>query len=281
MPLIAKGMTYRYPRTTAPVLDGFSLDHGAGHVLAVCGAARSGRSTALAVLSGLLAPTAGSVTIDGMRAAAPEARGRAGLLLQNADEALFGLTVREDVMFAPLQLGVAPAEASRRADAALRAVGLDPALYNGRSPFSLSGGQRRRAAIAGLIAMRPGYLLLDEPFVGLDPQGRGEILTVIRILATQGMGQHTGIVVALSDLEMALHLADNLLILHGGRAAWYGSVTEFAGQPPDVAAWGLRRPDLLTLAVALRERGWMLPLDKPSAPLLATAIAAQVRGRRR
>ncbi len=281
MPLIAKDLCYSYPRTSSPTVDGFSLEAPAGRIVALCGAARSGRSTVLSLLAGLNAPRSGAVAADGIATASIEARGRTGLLLQNADEALFGLTVREDVMFAPLQLGVPPDEAGRRADYAMRAVGLDPPTFNGRSPFSLSGGQRRRAAVAALIAMRPGYLLLDEPFVGLDPQGRGEISTVIRIVATQSFGQHTGIVVALADLELALSIADTIVILHGGRDVWSGSVAEYCAAPPDVASWGLYQPDLVALSTALRSQGWGLPIDRPTASNLAVAVAAHVRMARR
>jgi energy-coupling factor transport system ATP-binding protein len=276
MPLVAKGLVHAYPGASAPVLNGLSLDLVPGRVLALCGAARTGRSTALALLAGLSAPRDGSVLVDGIRADAPEARGRVGLLLQNADEALFGLTVHEDVMFAPQQLGLPPDEARARADDALRAVHLEPETFARRSPFSLSGGQRRRAAIAGVMAMNPTYLLLDEPFAGLDPQGRGETVKVIRGLATQGFGQHTGILVALTDLDLALQLADALLILHGGRAAWQGTVAEYVAHPPAVEQWGLHQPVLVALARRLRETGWCLRLDDPSPEALSRAIAAHM-----
>lgn len=277
MPLIARDIVYRYPGAGAPTLDGLSLDLTPGHVVALCGAARSGRSTALSLLAGLLTPQSGAITVDGVRADAHEARGRVGLLLQNADEGLFGLTVRDDVMFAPQQLEFSPDDAQASADEALRAVHLDPEVFARRSPFSLSGGQRRRAAMAGVMAMNPTYLLLDEPFSGLDPQGRNEIVAVIRGIATQSFGQHTGIVVALADLDLALHLADTVLILHDGRLPWQGAVADFVARPPDVRPWGLRPPDLVDLAVRLRERGWTLPVDEPTSRALADAIAAHLQ----
>ena len=165
-----------------------------------------------------------------------------------------------------------------RADDALRVVQLDPATFGRRSPFSLSGGQRRRAAMAGVMAMQPRYLLLDEPFAGLDPLGRREIVTVIHGIATQRFGEHTGILVALSDLDLALHLADSLLVLHAGRVAWQGSVAAFTEQPPDVEPWGLRQPELVRLAGRLRQQGWPLRVSDPSPDTLADAIAAHVRG---
>ena len=281
MPLVAKELVYQYPGAGAPALSGLSLDLTAGHVLAVCGAARTGRSTLLALLAGLLSVQSGSITVDGLRADAHNARGRVGLLLQNADEGLFGLTVREDVMFAPLQLGKSIEEASSQAENALRAVELDPALFSQRSPFSLSGGQRRRAAMAGVIAMNPSYLLLDDPLAGLDPQGRGEILYVVRELATQSFGQHTGILLTLTDLDIALRVADRLLIICGGSAAWRGTVAEFMENPPDVDPWGLCQPELVILAQRLRAQGWCLPIQQYGAPALGEAIAARVRGKRR
>ena len=281
MPLIASDVVYRYPGASAPVLDGLSLDLTPGHVVALCGAARSGRSTALALLAGLLTPQSGTISVDGPRADAHEARGRVGLLLQNADEALFGLSVREDAMFAPLQLGHTPEEADELANQALRAVYLEPEVFALRSPFALSGGQRRRAAIAGVMAMNPTYLLLDEPFVGLDPQGRGEIIDVIRGIATQGFGRHTGILVALTDLDLALRLAETLLLLHGGRVAWHGAVADFVAAPPNVEEWGLRPPELVALAESLRARGWRLPVHDPGSDALAGAIAAYLKAARR
>lgn len=281
MPLIAKEVVYRYPGEAEPVLRGFALDLTPGHVVALCGAARSGRSTVLALLAGLLSPQEGTVMVDGTRADSHEARGRVGLLLQNADEALFGLTVREDVMFAPLQFEQSPEDADALATQALRAVHLEPEVFAQRSPFSLSGGQRRRAAIAGVMAMNPTYLLLDEPFAGLDPQGRGEIVEVIRGIATQSFGQHTGILVALTEIELALHLADTLLILHEGCVAWQGPVTEFVAAPPAVEHWGLRQPELLLVAERLREQGWHLPVKDPNAHALAEAIAAYLQAARR
>lgn len=281
MSLVAKNLVLRYPDALMPALNGLSLEVSPGNVMALCGAARTGRSTALALLAGLMAPQGGSISVDGVDARSHEARGRVGLLLQNADEGLFGLTVREDVMFAPMQLELEPAEIHARADAALRAVQLDPASFALRSPFSLSGGQRRRAAMAGVVAMKPTYLLLDEPFAGLDPQGRREIVTVIHNVATQGFGEHTGILVALSDLDLALHLAQSLVIMHAGKAVWSGSVEEFVADPPDVEAWGLRQPELIALTQGLRERGWTLRLGDPTPHALAEAIAAQLNGRPR
>ena len=278
MPLVARDVVYRYAGAAAPTIDSLSLDLTPGRVVALCGAAHSGLSTALALLAGLLTPASGAVTVDGPAAASHEARGRVGLLLQNADEGLFGLTVREDVMFAPLQLDQSPEEAGANAEAALRAVRLDPEQFARRSPFSLSGGQRRRAAMAGVMAMNPTYLLLDEPFAGLDPQGRNEIVAVIRGIATQSFGQHTGIMVALTDLDLALRLADALLILHQGRIAWRGAVADFLANPPDVAPWGLRPPELIELAERLRGRGWTLRPDSPNPDALADAIAACVQG---
>lgn len=278
MPLVARDLVYRYSIAAAPVLDGFTVAVPPGRVVALCGAARSGRSTALALLAGLMGPQGGSVMADKEQVASVAARGRVGLLLQNADEALFGLTVRDDVMFAPLQLGLSREDASVRAERALRTVGLDPHRFALRSPFSLSGGQRRRAAIAGLLAMEPSYVLLDEPFVGLDPQGRDEIKAVIRAIATSGFTRRTGVLVALSTLEGALGLADELVILHGGRAVWDGPVAGYVTEPPDVAAWGLRQPELVALKARLGEQGWNLPPSGVNAGALAAAIAGRVRG---
>ncbi len=228
----------------------------------------------MSLLAGLLAPSSGSIQVDGADVRTVGVRSHVGLLLQNADEGLFGLTVREDVMFAPRQIDLDPARASTLVDNVLRAVHLDPATFAERSPFSLSGGQRRRAAMAGVLAMQPRYLLLDEPFAGLDPVGRHEIIAVVRDLATQRFGEHTGILVALSDLDHALQLADTLVILHGGRAAWQGSTGAFLAEAPDVGRWNLSEPASIGVVRQLRERGWALDVERASPAALAEAIVS-------
>ncbi len=285
MSLVARDLVYHYPEAGSgagtDVLNGLSLSVPSGRVVALCGAARTGRSTALALMAGLAAPQGGEAMVDDASAASLEARGRVGLLLQNADEALFGLTVREDVMFAPLQLGLSPEDATVRAERALRTVGLEPHRFALRSPFSLSGGQRRRAAVAGLLAMEPSYVLLDEPFVGLDPQGRDEISAVVRSIATGGFTKRTGVLVALSTLEGALALADDLVILHEGRAAWTGTAAEYAASPPEVEPWGLRQPPLVQLARRLEQQGWSMPATGADTRAMAAAIATHLKGTRR
>ncbi len=134
--------------------------------------------------------------------------------------------------------------------------------------------------MAGVMAMNPTYLLLDEPFSGLDPQGRREIVAVIHDIATRRFGEHTGVLVALSDLEQAVHLANRIVILHAGRAVWSGDVAEFVTHTPDVEQWGLRQPELVALALKLRGEGWALPVDNASAAALSSAIAEYVWSRR-
>jgi energy-coupling factor transport system ATP-binding protein len=277
MPLVARDLTFSYREAARPILGGLSLDLAPGRILAICGAARSGRSTLLALLAGLLAPSGGKIEVDGVDVRTVGVRSRVGLLLQNADEGLFGLTVREDVMFAPSQIDLEPTKANALVDRVLRAVHLDPETFAERSPFSLSGGQRRRAAMAGVLAMQPQYLLLDEPFAGLDPVGRHEIIAVIRDLATQRFGEHTGILVALSDLDHALQLADSLVILHGGRAAWKGATDAFLAEAPEVGSWDLNEPACLGVVRQLRERGWALEVPRADPPALAGAIVSYLQ----
>jgi energy-coupling factor transport system ATP-binding protein len=277
MPLVARDLRFSYRESAQPILDGLSLVLAPGRIVAVCGAARSGRSTLLALLAGLMAPSSGKIEVDGVDVRTIGVRSRVGLLLQNADEGLFGLTVREDVMFAPSQIDLEPIKARALVDRVLKAVHLDPATFAERSPFSLSGGQRRRAAMAGVLAMQPQYLLLDEPFAGLDPAGRHEIITVIRNLATQRFGEHTGILVALSDLDHALQLADALVILHGGRAAWAGATEAFLAEIPEVGSWNLNEPACLDLVRELRQRGWALEVGQANPRALAESIVSYVR----
>ena len=174
MGLTVEGAGHVYGNGTAwaqRALGGVSLTVESGELVAVLGATGSGKSTLLRLMTGLLAPTEGRVLVDDEEACAALARGRVGLVFQRPEAQLFAETVVDDVAFGPRNLGASLADSRVAARAALRAVGLDPAVFGQRSPFTLSGGEARRVAVAGVLAMRPAYLLLDEPTAGLDAHG--------------------------------------------------------------------------------------------------------------
>jgi cobalt/nickel transport system ATP-binding protein len=194
-----------------PALQGIDLRIAPGELVALVGANGAGKSTLLLHLNGLLLPGSGSVHIDGLavtRATLPAVRRRVGYVFQDADDQLFMPTVRDDVAFGPLNLGLPAAEVQARTDAALAAVGA--AHLAGRAPYRLSGGEKRAVAIAGVLAMAPALLVLDEPTSGLDPAGRRRLIELLRGLTPTRL-------IATHDLDLVLDLCTRVLVLHEGR----------------------------------------------------------------
>ena len=183
----------------------------------VLGPTGSGKSTLLRVMAGLLEPTVGSVRIGGepLARAVAGAEGGVGLAFQNPESQLFAETVAQDVAFGPLNQGMAEDAAYDLARGSLDAVGLDPDEYGLKSPFGLSGGEARRVALAGVLATRPGYLLLDEPSAGLDARGRAAVMASIERARSSA-----GVVVVTHDAEQFLPHADTVVLLRGGAVGW-------------------------------------------------------------
>lgn len=213
-----------------------------GRSTVVLGPSGSGKSTLLGIVSGLMAPTSGSVTLDGKSADGVLVGREAGvgLVFQSPETQLFAETVLEDVAFGPRNLGLDRDAAMTRAREALAEVGMDPDLFADRSPFALSGGEARRVALAGVLAMRPAYLLLDEPTAGLDAGGRAAVLAVLdRLVPT------TGVVVVTHDAEEFLGRADDVLVLSEGRSAYRGDVVGLLRDPAILESAGLVVPDVV------------------------------------
>jgi energy-coupling factor transport system ATP-binding protein len=243
--------TYQFGTSFAEkAVLGVSLEVARGELTLVLGATGSGKSTLLRIASGLLAPDSGSVSVDEKPMSGVVAPGAVGLVFQDAEAQLFADTVLQDVSFGPLNLGVDAPGAAARAVEALEAVGIDPESFGPRSPFTLSGGEARRVAIAGVLAMRPRYLLLDEPTAGLDAPGRA----LVRELIERARAE-VGVVVVSHAAEEFLGTADRVLLLSSGRSAWYGSASDLVADPSPFSAAGLRAPDILRVQMAARERG--------------------------
>lgn len=233
-------------------LEGVSLEVSPGELVLVLGATGSGKSTLLRVACGLLDAESGSASIDGEALSRSTARGAVGLVFQDAESQLFADSVLDDVAFGPRNLGLDAEEASQRARSALTAVGLDPDTFGSRSPFALSGGEARRAAIAGVLAMRPRYLLADEPTAGLDAAGR----RVVRdVLLAQREGERAGVLVVSHSAEEFLGDANRVLVLAEGRSAWYGPAAELVADPSPLLGAGLVAPAVLEVQRLARERG--------------------------
>lgn len=257
MGLIARDIGYIYSPGTdfaQAALSGVSFRVALGELVLIVGSTGSGKSTLLRLLAGLLEPTAGALAIDDAPLTAATARGSVGLVFQDAESQLFADTVLDDVCFGPHNFGVAGAELRDRAEMALRAVGLDPAGYGARSPFGLSGGEARRAAIAGVLAMRPQYLLLDEPTAGLDAAGRAAIREVVR-----ESRKGAGVVVVSHSAEEFIGDADELVILADGQVAFSGPSSDAIDDPEVFERAGLQAPEVLAVLQAARERGFDVP----------------------
>lgn len=252
-------------------LDGVSLVLEPGQLALVVGVTGSGKSTLLRIAAGLLAADSGDATIDGEPLTAQSARGRVGLVFQDPESQLFADTLLEDVAFGPRNLGRSEADARTDATSALAAVGLDPDAFAGRSPFSLSGGEARRAAIAGVLAMRPDYLLADEPTAGLDARGRQAVRDLIL-----EQRRSAGVLVVSHAAGEFLADADLLVVLAGGAVAWSGPASEAVAHPERLAAF-MRLPDVLEVQRLARARGFELPTLSLVARVAAEGLAEASR----
>jgi energy-coupling factor transport system ATP-binding protein len=210
-------------------LRGVSLVVEPAEVLGIVGGTGSGKSTLVQHMNLLLVPTDGEVLADGVDARSikkSELRRRVGLVFQFPEAALFAPTVEEDVAFAPRRLGLAEEEVRERVRESLRALGVEDLAA--RSPFAISGGEKRRVAIAGVLAMGPEVLVLDEPTAGLDPATREELLALIRNLRRAGVC----VVLVSHDLNEVAEVADRVCVLHGGKVRATGTPAEvFYGDP--------------------------------------------------
>ncbi|HLE78125.1 MAG TPA: energy-coupling factor transporter ATPase [bacterium] len=228
-----------------------------GDVVGLIGPTGSGKSTLVQHFNGLLKPTSGSVRVGGVDLAArgtdlKRIREQVGLLFQFPEYQLFEETVAADVAFGPRNLGLDAADVETRVEDGLRLVGLDPAVYGKRSPFSLSGGEMRRVAIAGVLAMRPKVLVLDEPAAGLDPRGKEDILGQIRALQQQ---RGLTVVLITHSMDEAAQMARRLIVLHRGRVFLDGPVREVFERAADLRSIGLDLPAVPQLMQRLRLRG--------------------------
>lgn len=237
-------------------LDDVSLDIPEGQFIGVIGHTGSGKSTLMQHLNGLLKATSGHIYFQGKDIDArdydkKELRSKVGLVFQYPEHQLFEADVFSDVCFGPKNLGLDKEEIERRAIDALHRVGLPEELYY-QSPFELSGGQKRRAAIAGVLAMKPKVLILDEPTAGLDPKGRDEILGLIKKLQTQ-----SGMTVLLvsHSMEDVAEYVDRILVMNRGRIMLDGLPGEVFGHYRELEQVGLAAPQVTYIMRALKQQG--------------------------
>ncbi len=234
-------------------LESVSLSIEPGELVLLLGPTGSGKTTLLRAAAGLLPSSAGTVEVDGVRIGVRGAqRAAVGMLFQRPESQFFALSVEEDCAFGPRNLGRSDKDARADGRAALAQVGLDPSTFGPREPWTLSGGEARRAALAGVLAMRPRYLLLDEPTAGLDAVGRDSVAAVIE------RTRHTaGVLVVTHDPDLLIRRADRVLVMSEGRTAFSGDVPAFLAALPALTATGAAEaPEVLrTLMLAERRLG--------------------------
>ena len=273
-------LTFAYPAEegeSAPTaaLEDVTLSVEKGSFVVVLGHNGSGKSTLAKQMNAVLLPCGGTVYVDGMdtkqEALLLEIRRRVGMVFQNPDNQIVANVVEEDVAFAPENLGIPTGEIRRRVDDALAAVGMSE--FTRHAPHLLSGGQKQRVAIAGVIAMAPECVVLDEATAMLDPSGRREVLSAIRTL-----NRERGITVVLITHHMDEALgADRLIVMNDGRLAMDGTPAEVFTQVDALRAMGLAAPDTVELLYGLRQGGMDVPLDALTVEDCAAAICRALR----
>lgn len=261
-------------------LNDVSLEIDKGEIVAIIGHTGSGKSTLVQHLNGLLKPDRGSATIDDIDittkdAKAKNARQQVGMVFQYPEHQLFAETVFEDIAFGPRNKGFQEEEVNKAVREAMDFVGLDYETFAQRSPFQLSGGQMRRVAIAGVVAMNPDYLVLDEPSAGLDPRSRNAVFKEI-----MSLHQSRGIAIVLvtHSMEEAVKYADRLLVINAGKVLFDGKpATIFKEHAAELVQVGVDVPQVYKLAALLRQKGLRLPENIKDDLSLVKAIK-EVKG---
>jgi len=278
MPIEMTQLSHTYLPGSAlayPALADITLSIADGESLGVIGHTGSGKSTLIQHLNGLLLPTAGNVLVDGLntreKKLRKQIRSLVGMVFQYPEYQLFEETVERDVSFGPKNMGLKEDEMHERAWEALRLVGLPPEECAEKSPFDLSGGEKRRAALAGILAMRPKYLVLDEPMAGLDPRGRREILALIESLRRD---YGTGIGMVSHSMDDVAMYADRIAVLDKGSLGMLGTPEEVFSRGEELLNMGLNLPQATRLVRARRPRGVAIErdyfrMDELANPLIA------------
>ncbi|MFD1395778.1 energy-coupling factor transporter ATPase [Kroppenstedtia eburnea] len=274
MDIVIQDLTHNYMVGTPferTALSGVELKIPSGGYVAVVGATGSGKSTLIQHIAGLLTPTRGRVRVGEVEIH-PDSRdlsalrGRVGVVFQYPEHQLFEETVAKDIAYGPRNLGLSEGEVARRVEQSLDWVGL-PRDISGRSPFQLSGGQMRRVAVAGVLAMQPEVLILDEPTAGLDPAGRRELLDRIHALHRErGMT----VILVSHSMEEAAQYAEKIFVMHQGKRAFEGTPAEVFSRGDRLEAWGLEVPEVAGLTLRLNQK-----LDPPLPAGLLTLEALE------
>lgn len=255
-----KNLNYIYNPNTPfekKALDNINLRVKQGEFIGLIGHTGSGKSTLVQHLNGLIKPSSGDIIVDGINITKKDInlkaiRQKVGLVFQYPEYQLFEETIYKDIAFGPKNLGLSEEEVRNRVKESMETVGLDYELFKDRSPFELSGGQKRRVAIAGVIAMQPKVLVLDEPTAGLDPHGRDEILGEIQeIFIKRGIT----IILVSHSMEDVAKLVDRILVMHNGKIDMDGSTREVFKKSYELEKKGLGIPQITKFMKEYRAKG--------------------------
>jgi energy-coupling factor transporter ATPase len=271
------GLWHWYLRGTplqTVALQGIDLEIKSDDLAAIMGHTGSGKSTLVQHLNGLLRPHRGTVSVFGSDLGDPKLdvrplRRRVGLVFQQPEAQLFDPTVGDDIAFGPRQQGCTPEDVRRRVRTAMERVGLGFEDFKDRYTFGLSGGEMRRVALAGVLALEPELLVLDEPTAGLDPRGRRQLLDSLRALHAEG---GLALVIVSHDMDVVGEMARSVWVLAGGRTVMRGDVREVFARVDELRELGLGIPQVSELAYELRKAGRDVPADVLTVSELAEAL---------
>ena len=278
-----KKVSYVYSEGDAfekKALDEISLEIPDGQFIGILGHTGSGKSTLIQHLNGLLRATSGAIYYDGeniyqegydMRTL----RSKVGLVFQYPEHQLFEVDVFSDVCFGPKNLGLSKEEVEERAKKALTQVGLDESYYK-KSPFELSGGQKRRVAIAGILAMHPQVLILDEPTAGLDPKGRDEILDQVALLQKE---RKITVILVSHSMEDVARYVDRIIVVNDGKILFDDTPKQVFQHYKELESVGLAAPQVTYVVKALKEKGWDIDTTATTVEEAKEAILLAIKKR--
>lgn len=283
MSIILQGVSYIYqagsPYETRAISD-INLEINEGEFVGLIGHTGSGKSTLVQHLNGLIKPTEGKVIIDDKDITVKgvklkDIRQNVGLVFQYPEHQLFEETVYEDVAFGPKNIGLSANIVAKRVKKALSIVNLDFDKYQAMSPFILSGGEKRRVAIAGVLAMEPKYLVLDEPTAGLDPKGRDEILEqIVKLHHKEGLT----VVLVSHSMDDVARLANRLVVMHQGKVVYNDSPRKVFSEHSKLQEMGLDIPTVAKLMHRLKEKGWAVSTEVLTVDEAKKEIVKVMRG---
>ncbi len=283
MSIVVENLNYIYmPKTPYEkhAIKNISFEIKTGEFFGIIGHTGSGKSTLAQHFNALIKPTSGKIIIDGMDITAKKAdlkllRNKVGMVFQYPENQLFEETLEKDVAYGPKNLQFSPEKIKAVVERSLNLVGLPYEEFKNRSPFDLSGGQKRRAAIAGVIAMEPEILILDEPTAGLDPSGKREIMELVLSLKSEC----TPTIIMIShDMEEIARYADRVMVLNDGEIKFILPPRELFAKKEELNSLGLDVPPITELAYALGKKGFIFPKTVINDNEFISAILPQLKG---